>query len=189
MLEKNAQKISRREFLKEAGLLAGGAAIAAGASCSSKDILGTTSNDTPPTTIGNTDEVAADPETYRYSLDHIWVRIEEQNRATIGITQRLWDIATNRGNAPVSGFSFPETGNIILFNDSFGSIETLKIKIELIAPVSGKVIKVNKKAMRTNDVYGDGWITTLQLTNPDEITSLMTWEEYSEYIAQTVSAS
>ncbi len=189
MSEGNARKVSRREFLKEAGLLAGGAAVAAGVSCGSKNMPVTTSGDTPPATIGNTDEVAADPETYRYSLDHIWVRLEAQNHATIGITQRFWNMVTNKGNAPILNYSYPEAGDKILSGESFGSIESLKIKTDLISPVSGEVVKANKRAMRTNDVYGDGWITTLQLTSPDEITSLMTWEEYSEYIAPAASTT
>jgi glycine cleavage system H protein len=98
-------------------------------------------------------------------------------------------MVTNKGNAPILSYSYPEAGDQILSGESFGSIESLKIKIDLISPVSGEVLKVNKKAMATNDVYGRGWVTTLQLANPEETNSLMTWEEYSEYIAQTTSAS
>ena len=58
-------------------------------------------------------------EELRYSKDHAWARLDDDNRITIGISdyaqEELGDI---------SGINLPEEGDEVVKDESFGSLES-----------------------------------------------------------------
>jgi len=71
--------------------------------------------------------------------------------------------------------------------DIFGSIESVKTVSDLIAPVSGEVIAVNEDLTQATeqvnqDPYTAGWMIVVQMDDPSEVDSLMTAEQYREYV-------
>lgn len=123
------------------------------------------------------------PEELKYSKEHCWVRIEGQ-RAVIGIT----DFA-QRELGGISALELPEVGDELEQDDSFGSIEARKTVAELYAPISGPVMEVNRElpdapALINDDPYDDGWLVLVEIAAPEELASLMSAEEYSEYVAE-----
>ena len=121
------------------------------------------------------------PEELKYSKEHIWMRIDG-NRAVVGITdyaqQELGDIAA---------VELPEEGDQVEQEDSMGSVEARKTVAELYAPVSGTVISVNEdivdnSSLINDDPYDSGWLLELELDDCDELKSLMSSDDYAEYV-------
>ncbi|MCM2357116.1 MAG: glycine cleavage system protein GcvH [Geobacteraceae bacterium] len=123
------------------------------------------------------------PEELKYSKEHLWVRVEGE-RGVIGIT----DYAQHELGA-VSALELPEVGDELEQDDSFGSVEARKTVAELYAPVSGMVLEVNRDlpdapAPVNDDPYDDGWLVVVEIAAPEELKSLMSADEYQEYVAE-----
>src|SRR5690606_19011283 len=117
------------------------------------------------------------PSDLKYTKDHEWVRING-SEATIGITdfaqRELGDIVYVDVNT---------VGEAVEKEAVFGTIEAVKTVSDLFMPVSGEVTEVNSgidSAPETvnTDPYGAGWIIKVKITNPDEIGSLLSAEDY-----------
>lgn len=123
------------------------------------------------------------PEELKYSKEHLWVRVEG-NRGVIGIT----DYAQHELGA-VSALELPGVGDELEQDDSFGSVEARKTVAELYAPVSGTVLEVNADLMDepapvNDDPYDDGWLVVVEIASPEELKSLMSADDYQEYVAE-----
>ena len=122
------------------------------------------------------------PEELKYSKEHLWVRVEG-NRGIIGITDfAQHDLGT------ISSVELPEAGDDLEQDDSFGSVEARKTVAELYAPVSGPVLEINDElldapALINDDPYDDGWLLVVEIIAPEELRSLMSVEDYQEYVA------
>ncbi len=124
------------------------------------------------------------PEELKYSKEHCWVRVEG-GKAVIGIT----DYAQQELGA-ISALELPEVGDDLEQDDSFGSVEARKTVAELYAPISGPVLEVNgdlqdAPALINDDPYDDGWLVQVKVVSPDELTSLMSADEYREYVEES----
>jgi glycine cleavage system H protein len=122
------------------------------------------------------------PEELKYSKEHLWVRVEG-NRAVIGVT----DYAQHELGT-ISALELPEAGDDLEQDDSFGSVEARKTVAELYAPVSGPVLEVNDElldapALINDDPYDDGWLLVVEIISPEELRSLMSVDDYQEYVA------
>ena len=123
------------------------------------------------------------PEGLKYSKEHEWVLVEGET-ATIGITEyaqeELGDIVY---------VELPEVGEKIVKDDPFGAVESVKAVSDVFAPVSGTVLEVNdmlpdNPETINDDAYGDGWMIRVELTDMDDLTDLMSSDEYAEYVEQ-----
>jgi glycine cleavage system H protein len=122
------------------------------------------------------------PEELKYSKEHLWVRIEG-NKAVIGIS----DYAQHELGA-ISALELPEAGDDLEQDDSFGSVEARKTVAELYAPISGTVLEVNTDLLDSpvainDDPYDDGWLVVVHIDSTEELTSLMSADDYQEYVA------
>jgi glycine cleavage system H protein len=123
------------------------------------------------------------PEELKYSKEHCWVRVEG-HRAVIGIT----DYAQQELGI-ISALELPEVGDDLEQDDSFGSVEARKTVAEIYAPISGPVLEVNKElpdapALINDDPYDDGWLVQVEIVTPEELVSLMSAEDYREYVEE-----
>ena len=71
----------------------------------------------------------------------------------------------------------------------FGTIEAVKTVSDLFMPVSGEVIQANselddKPELVNEDVYGNGWLIKISLTDPSELDDLLSAAEYEQFIAK-----
>jgi glycine cleavage system H protein len=117
----------------------------------------------------------------KYAKSHEYVHFED-GVGTIGIT----DYAQS-SLGDVVFVELPQVGSVFDAGDELGSIESVKAVSELFAPVSGEVVEINealadKPELVNTDPYGDGWMIRMRLKDPTEMDSLMTAEEYEEYI-------
>jgi len=123
------------------------------------------------------------PEELKYSKEHIWVRVEG-GRAVVGIT----DYAQSE-LGKITSVELPEVGDEFQQEDSFGSIEARKTVAELYAPLTGSVLELNEElldnsALLNEDPYDSGWIVVLSLDDPEELTMLLSAEEYAEALEE-----
>jgi len=119
------------------------------------------------------------PKDLRYTIEHEWIRVNG-SKAVIGITQfaqdQLGDVVFVEMPAPDSEISKENT---------MGVVESVKTVSDLYAPASGKVIAVNSELetqpeLINSEPYGKGWILEVELSDPKELDSLLTPEQYSE---------
>ena len=124
------------------------------------------------------------PENLKYTEDHEWLRVEEENIAYIGITdhaqKELGDVV----------YIECETENENLNQgDAFGTIEAVKTVSDMYMPVSGKVLEFNEELDETpetinEDPYEQGWIIKVEMSDPSQAENLLTAEQYQNHISE-----
>jgi len=122
------------------------------------------------------------PRNYLYTRDHLWIK-PEGNRSRVGVTdysqEELGDVVF---------IDLPDPGDDVQMAASFGIIESDNAVADLVAPVTGDIAEVNSDLTESpelvnEDPYGEGWLVTIQMSEPDQIDNLMPSEEYEDYIA------
>lgn len=121
------------------------------------------------------------PEELKYSKEHIWVRVEG-NKAVIGIT----DYAQME-LGKITAVELPGIGDELEQEDSFGSVEARKTVAELYAPLSGQVLEVNEELFDTpellnEDPYDSGWVALISISDHEELTLLMSADDYMDSV-------
>jgi glycine cleavage system H protein len=124
------------------------------------------------------------PSELKYTKTHEWVRVEG-NIATIGISDHaqheLGDIVFLEVARAV--------GSVLKKGDSFGTVESVKTLSDIYAPVSGKVIEINKSISDSpesvnEDPYGKAWMVKIEMSDTAELTLLMDVDSYKKSLAE-----
>lgn len=115
----------------------------------------------------------------RYQESHEWIKVEG-NMGTIGIS----DFAQHTLGSIVF-IELPKVGQIMKKGDTFGAVESVKAASDLYMPVSGKVIEINQSLedtpeMINEDAYAN-WILKVELSNPEELDSLLDSKQYEPF--------
>jgi len=81
----------------------------------------------------------------------------------------------------------PDGGAVFNKMDVFGTIEAVKAVSELFCPLQGEVVAVNDEldddpSLVNSDPYGAGWMIKLKLSDPGEISSLLSADAYAAHI-------
>ncbi len=123
------------------------------------------------------------PEGLKYSKEHEWVLVEDQI-VTVGITEYAQEELGD-----VVYVELPKVGEKMVKDDPFGAVESVKAVSDLYAPISGAVLEVNNTLpdspeIINEDPYGDGWMIKVEVSNEDDLSDLMSAEEYAEYVDQ-----
>jgi glycine cleavage system H protein len=121
------------------------------------------------------------PDELKYSKEHLWVRVEGR-KGVIGIT----DYAQEELGI-IRSIELPEQGDELEQDDSFGTIEARKTVAELYAPFSGEVLEVNEELhdnpeLLNDDPYDSGWIAVVEIADKDELTSLLSADDYRDSV-------
>ncbi len=123
------------------------------------------------------------PEENLYSKDHEWLLVQGET-GTVGIT----DFAQHELGEVVY-VDLPEVGDVFEANDPFGSVESVKAVSEVFSPASGEVIEVNKlleshPELINQSPHKEAWLIKIRLTKTEELTELLSSEEYEEYLQE-----
>lgn len=123
------------------------------------------------------------PENLLYTEDHEWVKIDG-DIATVGITDfaqgELGDIVY---------VEIETEGDTIAKGELFGTIEAVKTVSDLFMPMSGEVAEFNEELesepeIVNSDVYGDGWMIKIKLSDLSEKEGLLSADAYKELIGK-----
>lgn len=115
-----------------------------------------------------------------YTETHEWVRKGENNRMTIGITEKGQNLLGD-----VLFLDLPAAGQKVVLKTSMASIESVNTVSDIYAPVSGEVIEVNDDLQYSpewvnQDPFGKGWIAIIELTEAPGLEHLLSAEEYTK---------
>ncbi len=123
------------------------------------------------------------PDDLLYHPEHDWARIDG-DEATLGITWYAQDAL-----GELVHYEPPDEGLTIEKDGTYGEVESVKAVSDLVAPLSGEVVGVNRKVVDApetvnEDPYGDGWLVRIRLSDPNEADSLLDVEAYRQLLAE-----
>jgi glycine cleavage system H protein len=124
------------------------------------------------------------PDDLRYHKEHDWARIDG-DEAVLGIT---WFAQDALGE--LVHYEPPNEGDTITRDGAYGEVESVKAVSDVIAPLSGEVIEVNKKVVDEPetvnvDPYGEGWLVRIRLSDPSETDALLDVDAYKQVVAES----
>jgi glycine cleavage system H protein len=127
--------------------------------------------------------VSKTPPELRYTEGHEWAKIEG-NRARIGITDHAQNQLTD-----VVYVELPAIGKTVKQGEVLGTVESVKAVSEIFAPLSGKVVEVNKvlddsPEQVNKDPYSAGWMVLLEISSPAETSKLLDAAAYKKLIGE-----
>jgi glycine cleavage system H protein len=119
--------------------------------------------------------------TTRYTKDHEYIRVEG-DMGIVGIT----DYAQSQ-LGDVVYVELPEIGKSVAKGAEAAVVESVKAASEVYAPVSGEVTAVNSELEGSpgtvnEDPVERGWFFKMKLKDPSELDTLMSDEQYQDYV-------
>lgn len=118
----------------------------------------------------------------RYTKTHEWIKIEGK-RARVGITDYAQSELTD-----VVFVELPEIGREVNKGEEVCTIESVKSVSEIYAPLSGKIVGVNKELEDSPEKvnkspYDEGWLFEMEIKDEKEIEDLLSPEDYRKIIS------
>ncbi len=117
-----------------------------------------------------------------YSKEHEWA-LEKDGEVVIGITAYAVD---QLGDVTLVAIDVKE-GDQIEAGKIFGTIESVKTLSDLYAPLSGKVVRINKDLdaspeLVNDDCWDKGWMIAIEPSDPSQKDKLLSAEDYKKFI-------
>ena len=121
------------------------------------------------------------PSDYLYSREHEWIRVED-DICVLGITE-----FAQQELGEVVYVELPEAGQVFDANDEIGTIESVKAVAEVYTPVAGEIVEINDSVvddpeLLNEDPHTDGWLIKVRFSSAADLKSLMSSEQYEEYV-------
>ncbi len=122
------------------------------------------------------------PSDLKYTKAHEWVRVAGDT-VTIGITDHAQQELTD-----IVFVELPEAGRQVKAGEACAVVESVKTASDIYAPVSGQILEPNKSvadepALANSEPYDKGWFFKIKVSNPDELKSLLSAQQYEAQIA------
>ena len=123
--------------------------------------------------------------TVKYTEEHEWIQIDNQQAAIVGITVHAQDALGD-----VVFVDLPEVGQIYAKGEVAGVVESVKAAADLYMPVAGEVIEVNEAlradpSLANTDPLGTGWFFKIQVADAAELDALMDEPAYMKFTTLT----
>lgn len=120
----------------------------------------------------------------KFTHTHEWLQPTQNEEATIGITDHAQQLLGD-----MVFVELPKVGDVIAAGDEIGVVESVKAASDFYAPASGTVVAVNDQVCNqpgivNDDPLGNGWLVKIKLSNPAELTQLLTQEQYNHEISE-----
>lgn len=123
------------------------------------------------------------PETVKYTKDHEWIKMIDEENALIGITDfaqgELGDIVY---------VDISTVGQELADGELFGTVEAVKTVSDLFLPIAGKILEVNEALEKepelvNSDPYEKGWMVKIKVRNKADLDNLMDADAYKELVS------
>jgi glycine cleavage system H protein len=121
----------------------------------------------------------------RFTKEHEWIIIKEgKGLAVMGIS----DFA-QRQLGDIVSIELPKVGSIFRKMQAMAIIDSVKASSDIYCALSGEVAEVNEELLEhpewiNQSPYDLGWIVKVKPSNIEEFNSLMTNEQYNEFIGE-----
>ncbi len=123
------------------------------------------------------------PDNMFYNKDYSWVRRDKDKIVTVGVT--------DLGAKLVRQFVFVNLPKLkdIKQGEVYVSLESVKWSGHLKSPVSGRIVEVNTELIDSpelinQDPYGKGWIMRVEISDIQELNSLLTSRDIVSWLSQ-----
>lgn len=121
------------------------------------------------------------PGDLKYSKSHEWIRIDDDDLVTVGIT--------DHAQAALGDMVFvetPEIGAEFEAEEACAVVESVKAASDVYCPVGGEIVEANADLADSpekvnDDPYGEGWIFQVRIGDASELEGLMEAEEYDAF--------
>lgn len=122
------------------------------------------------------------PDDRIYTEEHIWLLLETDEIATIGITEyaqsELGDIVY---------IELPEVENEYQPGEACAIVESVKVASDIHAPVECKIIEVNEELVDSPEMlnespYEGGWLCKIEILDKSSIDSLWNASQYDSLV-------
>ena len=123
------------------------------------------------------------PAELKYTKDHEWIRVEGES-AYVGITE-----FAQRELGDIVYLDIKTVGETIEKDKEFGTIEAVKTVSDLFMPVTATVHELNplldsQPELVNTDPYGDGWMVKVTISNPADVASLLSADDYAKLVGE-----
>lgn len=121
------------------------------------------------------------PEDLKYTKTHEWVRMEEDDIATVGITDHAQSLLGD-----MVFVETPEVGREVSAEEACAVVESVKAASDVYSPLDGEIVETNADLADSPELvndqpYGDGWIFQIRLADPDSVDDLMDADAYEAH--------
>jgi glycine cleavage system H protein len=119
----------------------------------------------------------------KFTKEHEW--IEKSDQITIvGITEFAQDQLGD-----IVSIELPQVSSSFKQNDVMIIIDSVKASSDIYCPVDGEIIEINEKLLEHPELinqspYEEGWIVKIKPSNPEQIDSLLSKDQYDELVGQ-----
>ena len=123
--------------------------------------------------------------TIKYTSDHEWIQVEEQDAATVGITLHAQDALGD-----VVFVDLPEVGRTYAKGEVAGVVESVKAAADVFMPLDGEITEVNEDlrndpSKANKDPMGDGWFFRMRVQDASQLDALMDEPAYQKFVKET----
>jgi glycine cleavage system H protein len=121
----------------------------------------------------------------KYAKTHEWVRLEE-GVAFVGITDAAQDMLSD-----IVYVDLPEEGTTVTAGQEIATVESVKAAEDIIAPISGVIVEVNRALETTPEIVNErpytAWFFKIQPSSgvDNELASLMSPSDYDKFVAES----
>ncbi|HVU09121.1 MAG TPA: glycine cleavage system protein GcvH [Verrucomicrobiae bacterium] len=121
------------------------------------------------------------PSDLKYAKSHEWVRVSG-DITTVGITDHAQAELTD-----IVFVELPEVGRKVKAGEACAVVESVKTASDIYSPVSGEITEVNKNvvdnpSLVNSEPDSNGWFYKIKLSNPAEVNSLLSPDDYKKQI-------
>jgi len=119
----------------------------------------------------------------KFTKEHEWIEKSDQI-IIVGITEFAQDQLGD-----IVSIELPKVSSSFKQNDVMIIIDSVKASSDIYCPVDGEIIEINEKLLEHPELinqspYEEGWIVKIKPTNPEQIDSLLSKEQYDELVGQ-----
>ncbi len=119
----------------------------------------------------------------KFTKEHEWVEKSDQI-IIVGITEFAQDQLGD-----IVSIELPKVSSSFKQNDVMIIIDSVKASSDIYCPVDGEIIEINEKLLEHPELinqspYEEGWIVKIKPTNPEQIDSLLSKDQYDELVGQ-----
>ncbi len=123
------------------------------------------------------------PDNLKYAETHEWVRADNGELVTIGISDYAQAELTE-----LVFIELPEVGREFAQGEEIAVVESVKSASDIYSPVSGEVVEVNEElndqpSLVNESPFDQGWLFKVKLTNAAEVDGLLDAAAYTAKVS------
>jgi glycine cleavage system H protein len=121
------------------------------------------------------------PSDLKYTREHEWAALEDDDRLRVGITDYAQDALGD-----VVYVNLPDEGTEVRAGEAMGEVESTKSVSDIFSPVSGRVVARNEALTDSPELvnqepYGEGWMVIIEMADREELGDLLDAQGYRKH--------